>query len=175
MLADKQEKLFKQWVGEYKKLMFKVVKAYAASPQDQDDLFQEILLQLWSSIQIFQGQAKETTWIYRVALNTALVWRRGETRKRKRYHKLIIDFNGASDIQQSSCNPMRDSQILDQLYGAIRQLSKIDSSVVLMYLDGVSYDEMAEILGISKSNVGVRLNRAKKKLAQLLKGIIDDF
>lgn len=175
MLADKQEKLFKQWVGEYKKLMFKVVKAYAASPQDQDDLFQEILLQLWSSIPIFQGQAKETTWIYRVALNTALVWRRGETRKRKRYHKLIIDFNGASDIQQSSCNPMRDSQILDQLYGAIRQLSKIDSSVVLMYLDGVSYDEMAEILGISKSNVGVRLNRAKKKLAQLLKGIVDDF
>jgi RNA polymerase sigma-70 factor (ECF subfamily) len=175
MLAEKQEKLFKQWFGEHKGLVFKVVKAYAASPQDQDDLFQEILLQLWSSIPVFQGKAKEATWIYRVALNTALVWRRGETRKRKRYHKLIIDFNGAPDIQQSSCNPMRDSQILDQLYGAIRQLSKIDSSVVLMYLDGVSYDEMAGILGISKSNVGVKLNRAKKQLAQLLKGIIDDF
>jgi len=175
MLTDKQGKLFKQWLGEHKGLMFKVVKAYAASPQDQDDLFQEILLQLWSSIPSFQGRAKETTWIYRVALNTALVWRRGEKRKRKRYHKLIIDFNGASDIQQSSCNPMRDSQILDQLYGAIRQLSKIDSSVVLMYLDGVSYDEMADILGVSKSNVGVRLNRAKRKLAQLLKGLIDDF
>jgi len=174
MLTDKQEELFKQWLGEHKKLMFKVVKAYASSPEDQDDLFQQILLQLWSSIPNFQGNAKEKTWIYRVALNTALVWRRGETRKRKRYHKLIIDFDGASDIQQSSCNPMRDAQILGQLYGAIRQLSKIDSSVVLMYLDGVSYDEMADILGISKSNVGVRLNRAKKKLAQLLKGLIDD-
>lgn len=174
MLPDKQEKLFKQWLGEHKKLMFKIVRAYASSPQDQDDLFQQILLQLWSSIPNFQGRAKETTWIYRVALNTALVWRRGETRKRKRYHKLIIDFNGASDVQQSFRKPMRDAQILDQLYRAIRQLSKIDSSVVLMYLDDVSYDEMADILGISKSNVGVRLNRAKKKLAQLLKGLIDD-
>lgn len=175
MLADKQGKLFKQWLGEHKELMFKVVKAYASSPADQDDLFRQILLQLWPSIPNFQGNAKETTWIYRVALNTALVWKRGKVRKRRRHHRLMIDFNGASDIQQSSCNPMRDNQIVNQLYGAIRQLSKIDGSVVLMYLDGISYDEMAEILGISKSNVGVRLNRAKKKLAQLLKGLIDDF
>ena len=174
-MADKQEELFKQWVGEHKKLMFKVVRAYASSLQDQDDLFQEILLQLWSSIPNFQGNAKETTWIYRVALNTALVWKRSQVRKRKKHRKLTIDFQEASDIQQSSCNSMRNDQILDQLYGAIRQLSKIDSSVVLMYLDGVSYDEMADIVGISKSNVGVRLNRTKKQLAQLLKGLIDDF
>ena len=175
MLTDKQEELFKQWLGEHKKLMFKVVKAYASSLQDQDELFQEILLQLWSSIPNFQGNAKETTWIYRVALNTALVWKRSQVRKRKKHRKLTIDFQEVSDIQQSSYNSMRNDQILDQLYGAIRQLSKIDSSVVLMYLDGVSYDEMADIVGISKSNVGVRLNRAKKQLAQLLKGLIDDF
>ena len=174
-MSDKQEKLFKQWLGEHNNLIFRLVKAYASSPQDRDDLFQQILLQLWSSIPGFQGNAGHKTWIYRVALNTALVWRRGQIRKRKRHRKLIIDFNEASDVQQCSSQTTRDTQILDQLYGAIRQLPKIDSSIVLMYLDGVSYDEMAEILGISRSNVGVRLNRAKKKLAQLLKGLIDEI
>lgn len=84
MLADKQGKLFKQWLGEHKGLMFKVVKVYAVSPEDQNDLFQQILLQLWSSIPNFQGNAEETTLIYRVALNTALVWKRGRVRKRRR-------------------------------------------------------------------------------------------
>jgi len=175
MLAEKQEKLFKQWFGEHKGLVFKVVKAYAASPQDQDDLFQEILLQLWSSIPGFQGKAKEATWIYRVALNTALVWKRGKVRKQRRYHRLMIDFNEASDVQQSYCDSMPEEQTIDRLYVAIRKLRKIDGSIILMCLDGLSYDEMAGILGISKSNVGVKLNRAKKQLAQLLKGLIDDF
>jgi len=174
-MSDNRERLFKQWLGEHKNLIFSVVKAYTSSPQDQDDLFQQILLQLWSSIPGFQGDARPTTWIYRVALNTALVWRRGQIRKRKRHHRLIIDFTAASDVQQSSPETMWDADILDQLYGAIRQLPKIDSSLVLMYLDGVSYGGMAQILGISSSNVGVRLNRAKKKLAQLLKGLIDDI
>jgi len=173
-MSDKQEEIFKQWLGEHKNLIFRLVKAYASSPQDRDDLFQQILLQLWSSIPGFQGNAAQKTWIYRVALNTALVWRRSQIRKLKRHRKLIIDFNEASDVQQTSSETMRDTQILDELYGAIRQLPKIDSSIVLMYLDGVSYEEMAEILGISRSNVGVRLNRAKKKLAQLLKGLIDE-
>lgn len=87
---------------------------------------------------------------------------------------MIMGFNGMSDIPKNPCNPTIDDQVLVQLYGAIRELSKIDSSLVLMYLNGVSYDEIAEILGISKSNVGVRLNRAKKQLAQLMKGLIDD-
>lgn len=174
-MSDKQEEIFKQWLGEHKNLIFRLVKAYASSPQDRDDLFQQILLQLWSSIPGFQGNAGHRTWIYRVALNTALVWRRGQIRKRKKHRKLIIDFNEASDVRQDSSITMRDAEILDELYGAIRNLPKIDSSIVLMFLDGVSYDEMAEILGISRSNVGVRLNRAKKKLAQLLKGLIDEI
>lgn len=173
-MCDKQEKIFKQWLGEHKNLIFRLVKTYSSSPEDQDDLFQQILLQLWSSIPGFQGNAAHKTWVYRVALNTALVWKRSQIRKRKRRRKLIIDSNEASDVRQTPSETMRDTENLDELYGAIRRLSKIDSSIVLMYLDGVSYEEMAEILGISKSNVGVRLSRAKKKLAQLLKGLIDE-
>ena len=175
MLADEQEIIFKQWLYEYKAIVFKVARAYADKPTDQDDLFQEILLQLWMSVSRFGGRAKPSTWIYRVALNTALVWKRTETRKRKKHRKLITDFEPATEIQHSPQNPMANSEILDRLYAAIRQLSKTDSSIVLMYLDGLAYDQMADVLGISINNIGVRLNRARKKLAQLLKGLVDDF
>ena len=175
MLIDKQEKIFKQWLDGYKKLIFKVVKAYADLPQDKDDLFQEILLQIWSSIPRFQGSAKETTWIYRVALNTALVWKRTEKRKRKRFRIEFLDVQKIS-IAKSDCDEVSQNQhVLDQMYNSIRRLPASENSILLLYLDGLSYDEMADVLGISKSNVGVRLNRAKKKLAQLLKGLIDDF
>ena len=72
MQIGMQEKIFKRWLNDYSKLIFKVVRTYAVSPQDQDDLFQEILIQLYLAIPGFRGDAKETTWIYRVSLNTAL-------------------------------------------------------------------------------------------------------
>jgi RNA polymerase sigma-70 factor (ECF subfamily) len=76
--------------------------------------------------------------------------------------------------QQSNCSG-QSGEIIGRLYEAIRELSKIDASVVLMHLDGLAYNEMAEILGISESNIGVKLNRAKKQLALILEGLIDDF
>ncbi len=170
MLIDKQEKIFIQWLDEYRKLIFKVVKTYADLPQDKDDLFQ-----IWSSIPRFQGSAKETTWIYRVALNTALVWKRTEKRKRKRFRTEFLDIQEMPQAKADRDELSQDQHVLDQVYNSIRQLPKSESSIVLLYLDGISYDEMADVLGISKSNVGVRLNRAKKKLAQLPKGLIDDF
>lgn len=167
MLIGTQETIFRQWFGDYKNLIFKVVKAYADSPQDQDDLFQEILLQIWCSIPRFQGGAKETTWTYRVALNTALVWRRTEKRMIRRLRTKILDFREILRVKEDCDELLKNQQVLDQVYSSIKQLPKSECSIVLLYLDGLSYDEMADVLGISKSNVGVRLNRAKKKLAQL--------
>ena len=175
MLTDNPEQLFERWLTDHKKLIFKVVNAYEASSEEQEDLFQEILLQLWLSIPRFQGKAKETTWIYRVALNTALVWRRGKTRRRKRHCRLIVHSIDTSDTQEDAHDCISDQKLLFRVYAAIRERPKIDGTLVLIYMDGLSYDEMAEILGISKSNVGVRLNRARKRLSQLLKGLIDDF
>lgn len=175
MLTDTHEKIFKQWVGEYKKLIFKVVRTYADQPQDGEDLFQEILIQLWSSVPGFKGDAKETTWIYRVALHTALVWRRTEKRKKKRFQTQFLDVREISKADGDPNELSQDQYVLDQVYESIRQLPKFESSILLLFLDGLNYDQIAEVLGISKSNVGVRLNRAKKKLAQLMKGVIDDF
>ena len=168
-MSVNQEITFKQWLGEHKGLLYRVVRAYGNTAADQDDLFQEICLQLWLSIPRFEGKAKVSTWIYRVALNTALVWNRGEKNRRKHRDKFI------TVVPQQQANDSQPSQeIIERLYEAVRKLSKADTSIVLMHLDGLGYDEMAEILGISESNVGVKLNRAKKQLAQLLGGLIDD-
>ncbi len=169
MADDKCETIFKQWLGEHQGLIFKVIRAYAGTPEDQDDLFQEVLLQLWFSIPNFQGKAKVSTWIYRVVLNTALIWNRSEKRRRKHSTSLSV-----FEPQQRNYSGQSE-EVIGQLYGAIRKLSKVDASVMLMYLDGLAYSEMAEILGISESNVGVKLNRAKKQLALILEGLIDDF
>jgi RNA polymerase sigma-70 factor (ECF subfamily) len=164
------EKTFRQWFGEHQGLLYHVVRAYGNTAQDQDDLFQEICLQLWLSIPRFEGKAKVSTWIYRVALNTALVWNRSEKSRRKHRERLLTFAP-----QQQNDDSQQSQEIIDRLYEAIRKLPKIDTSIILMSLDGLAYDEMAEILGISQSNVGVKLNRAKKQLAILLDGLIDDF
>jgi len=175
MPTDNREKIFQRWLDEYQKLIFKVVRTYAEQPQDKDDLFQEILLQIWFSIPKFQGDAKETTWIYRVAINTSLTWRRTEKRKRKRFRTEFLDIQEITQFKGAGNELPGDQCVLDQVHEAIRQLPKTESSMILLYLDGLSYDEMADVLGISKTNVGTRLNRTKKKLALLLKGLIDDF
>ena len=172
-MADSQETTFRRWLGEYQGLVLKVVRAYAPV-EDRDDLFQEICLQIWSSIPRFDGRSKTSTWIYRVALNTALVWKRGKKRWRRR-RASVIDLSQIADNTDTEAGIGQDTEIIKRVYAAIRELPKVDSSLVLMYLDGFSYGQMAEILGISANNVGVKLNRARKKLAQLLGGLIDDF
>jgi RNA polymerase sigma-70 factor (ECF subfamily) len=164
------ETTFKQWLAQHQGLLYRVVRAYGNTAQDQDDLFQEICLQMWLSIPRFEGKAKVSTWIYRVALNTAMVWNRGEKTRRKHREKLLTFAP-----KQQNDDSQQSQEIIERLYEAIRKLPKVDTSIVLMHLDGLGYDEMAEILGISENNVGVKLNRAKKQLAQLLEGLIDDF
>ena len=168
-MSINQEITFKQWLGEHKGLLYRVVRAYGNTAADQDDLFQEICLQLWLSIPRFEGKAKVSTWIYRVALNTALVWNRGEKNRRKHRDRLIIFAP-----QQQAGDSQPSQEIIERLYEAVRKLPKVDASIVLMHLDGLGYDEMAQILGISESNAGVKLNRAKKQLALVLGGLIDD-
>jgi RNA polymerase sigma-70 factor (ECF subfamily) len=168
---ENREQVFKSWIDRHKGLLFKVIRAYASTLDDQDDLFQEILLQLWQSIPRYRGDAKETTWIYRVALNTALVWVRTQKRLRKKHERILADVVEQQRIPAAPNNTARDEQLVECLYQAIRQLPVIDASLMLLHLDGVSYEDMAEVLGITKNHVGVRLNRAKKKLGEIMEGV----
>jgi RNA polymerase sigma-70 factor, ECF subfamily len=163
MRGQKQEAAFRRWLDEHLGLMLKEVRAFATSPQDQEDLFQETLLQLWRSVPSFKGDSKETTWIYRVAFNTALAWNRSEKTKRLGSESLL-KFD-PSAIAGASHDASALEKV-DMMYAAIRQLPKVDASLALMLLDGLSYREMAMVLGISVNNVGVRLNRIRKELTQ---------
>jgi RNA polymerase sigma-70 factor (ECF subfamily) len=140
----------------------KVVRTFTTAPPDSDDLLQEILLQVWLSLSSFRGESKATTWLYRVALNTALAWKRRETKHRVQRHALTLEV--VEDCAAPSESPA-DQEAIARLYEAVRALPPTDRALVLLYLDGLAYAEMADVIGITESNVGVRLNRIKKSLA----------
>ena len=167
MPNENAETMFKDWLIEHRGTVLKVARAYTLTAEDSQDLAQEILLQVWRSLPQFQGHASATTWCYRVALNTALAWHRKERRRYTRQRPLLNGENlpASGDIAREGAH--RD--LVDRLYGAIRRLPGTEAALVLLHLDGLSYRQMAEVLGVSEGNVGVKLNRAKKALGELMK------
>ena len=157
MTEKEQKQIFEDWLSQHKALIFKIVRAYAFSVMDQDDLFQEIIIQTWHSIPKFRGEASVVTWLYRISLNTAIKW---TNKERKHYQSETLD--GMQHILQESRR--QTDERLTWLYEEIYKLDEIDRSITLLLLDGFSYKEMASILGITESNVGVKINRIKKQL-----------
>jgi RNA polymerase sigma-70 factor (ECF subfamily) len=153
-----QQEILSLWLAQYKGLIFKIVRAYAFTAMDRDDLFQEIAVQVWRSIPTFRNECAVTTWLYRISLNTAI---RFSQRERKRSENRT-DIDKVSHLLQD--NPVVHDGKLAWLYDQISKLNEIDRSVTLLMLDGFSYKEMAAIIGISESNVGVKINRIKKNL-----------
>ncbi len=155
MRFAEQKAVFDSWLSTYRGVLFKVVRAYASTRQDQEDLFQEIATQVWISVPGFEGNSAPTTWIYRVALNTAISWSRKEIRRRDKTK--VLDSEPA--LQPSVVDPR-----LDWLYEQIARLNELDRSLTLLLLDGFSYKEMADALGLTETNVGVRVHRIKAYL-----------
>jgi RNA polymerase sigma-70 factor (ECF subfamily) len=164
---------FRQWLSEHKALLVKVVRSFAEGPADQDDLFQEILLQVWLSLPSFRDDSKPTTWLYRVALNTALAWKRGEKKRSSRQVSLAMSDPAAPSV--TSAEAERNGPIVEQLYAAIHALPPAKRALIVLHLDGFSYREIAEVVGISESNVGVSLNRIKKELSAMVKDDGDEL
>lgn len=160
MVESEQKRIFDEWLDRHKGLFFKVVRAYAFTPQDQDDLFQEIAIQVWDSVPNFRGESSTATWIYRVALYTAMSWARQEIKREDGKRPLA----GIEHTLIATTTKIDDRLIW--LYDEIAQLNEVDRSLTLLLLDGYSYKEMAAILGISTSNVGVKINRIKKHLTR---------
>jgi len=147
--------ILEEWLKLHKGLIFKVVRAYTVT--DHDDLFQEIIIQIWHSIPAFRQEAAVSTWLYRIALNTAIKWN-----KREKKYTGAETLDTVQHILQE--NRIHIDERLTWLYGEIYKLDEIDRSVTLLMLEGFSYKEMSVILGISESNVGVKINRIKKQL-----------
>lgn len=154
-----REDLLRRWLDGCRGILYRVLMVYADSAAEREDLEQEIALALWRSTSRFEGSSADSTWVYRVALNTALTQRRTASR-RPRTDELIAE--PAAPEQDPAQSKEQDEQAW--LYAAIRTLSPVDRSLVLLWLDGTSYDDMAEILGISSSLVGVKISRVKARL-----------
>ena len=156
------------WLAEHGSAVMKVARAYTLTSDECQDLAQEILLQAWRSLPNFAGKASPATWFYRVALHTAMNWQRKDKPRRSR-QKPLLEVQVVATDAGNSAEQAQHRETVEQLYNAIHQLPKTEAALVLLYLDGLSYRDMAEVLGISEANVGVKLNRAKKALSALMK------
>lgn len=163
-IAEQQQR-FANWLRDHSAIVHHVVNGFAAG-DDRNDLLQEVLLAVWKSVPAFRGQAKPTTYLYRVCHNAALLWIRTE----KNYRRRVEQFSAFAPAESVSGPDVLTDERLARLYAAIHQLKPVDRSLILLSLDGLSYRDMAEVLGLSESNVGVKLNRIKSQLTQTLKG-----
>jgi RNA polymerase sigma factor (sigma-70 family) len=154
------EKDFVVLINQNRRLIYKICHLYANNRDDQEDLFQDIVLQLWRAFPSFKGESLITTWMYRVALNTAISWFRKEKRKPG------VQGISVAELQLPELEPTAETEILHQ---AIQHLTQVEKAIVILYLDEKSYQEISDIVGISPSNVGVKINRIKMKLEKIVK------
>ena len=155
---------FVKLVQEHRSLLYKVCRLYCFSADDRQDLFQEMVIQLWRSYPRFRGESKFSTWLYRIALNTAI----SDLRKQRR-RPSPADMNEIPATLQDMTWPGEEEQQLQQLYAAIDRLSEIEKALVMLYLEDQSYEEMEEILGINQNNLRVKMNRIREKLRKMTK------
>ena len=158
-----QGQIFQEWLGRYRALLFKVIKAYAFNTEDQNDLFQDTCLQIYRSIPNFKAESSVSTWLYRISLNTAIKWSTQERRHVDGRQGIEMMPN----LLEKSDEPQNER--MNWLYSEIKKLNEIDRSLILLLLDGYSYKKMSEMIGISESNIGVKIHRIKKKLVNNLK------
>ena len=168
------EALFKAWLEEHRGILVKVARSYASSQADAEDLKQELMLQIWASLGTFSGQAKPSTWIYRVCLNTALTWHRGAIRRARRTGP-VAEMGSVASQASSPAEDAAKRDLLDRLYAAIQAMPEFDRALVLLMLDGLAYREISEVTGLTENHVGVALTRARRRLAELMKGVTDEL
>lgn len=149
-------------IQQHQALLHKVCHVYCDQEQDREDLFQEIVIQIWKAYPGFRGDSKFTTWIYRIALNTAI----SGVRKAQRAVPIVYPELAPANIQDEQADKEKE-QLIQFLYKAIEQLGAIGKAIVMLYLDDKSYEEMEEIMGINQNNLRVKMNRIKEKLRKL--------
>lgn len=151
-------------INRHRGIIFKVCHLYGKEKDYRDDLFQDIILQLWRSFPAFRNESRVSTWMYRVALNTAISQFRKDIKRPERRALSAAEFQ-IPDIDWLE----QDNENSALLKQAIQQLSRIEKAVILLYLEEKSYREISDIMGITESNVGVKLNRIKTKLENIIK------
>jgi RNA polymerase sigma-70 factor, ECF subfamily len=166
-LTPADEHKFLELVNENRNRILKVCRVYAWNSADLDDLYQEILFQIWRALPGLKDNAYANTWLYRIAINTSISF----TRKCAARGGRAVPIDHAELTRHIEARQTHDGQPGEnrsKLYEAIAQLDAMDRALVTLFLEGLSYEETAEVLGVSANNVGVALHRAKKKLSALI-------
>ena len=159
---DRLEKEFMTVIREYDRVIYKVCYMYTSPNAPLNDLYQDVVLNLWRAYTKFRNECKISTWIYRIALNTCISF----IRKEKNVPELI-SLTYQVDWVSERRDPQND--MIRQLYRMINQLGQLDKSIILLYLEEKSYEEIAEITGLTITNVATKLNRIKEKLRKMKK------
>jgi len=158
---DNDRDVFVAWMVEHRGIVVKIVRSFTTSLADAEDLTQEIDLAVWRSIPSFRGESKPSTWIWRIALNRATSW----------WRVAGVPHPGLDDVVEvSALDRADDGLLIERVYAAIRTLPAIDRSLVMLSLEGYHYAEIAEITGLTETNVGARLSRARSRLTELIEG-----
>lgn len=155
------EQLFIQTINTNQGILHKVCRIYCNNANEREDLFQEMVLQLWKAFPSFRNEAKISTWMYRIALNTAI----SGLRKKK----IVVTALEKISFQIEDKKEANIDEELQHLYKAIEKLSDVEKSIVLLYLEDKPYEEIAEITGITPNYVAVKMSRIKEKLKTLIK------
>lgn len=153
------EQQFIDLVGRHKQIVYKVCFMYGGNDDDINDLYQEVMLNLWKAFPRFRGGSKPSTWVYRIAMNTCI----SQLRWKQARPRTVAFTMPMAELMADS----REHDNLKELYSLISRLSVLERALILLWLDDKSYDEISEILGITVSNVGVRINRIKAKLKKM--------
>ncbi len=162
-MKSAKEKQFEELVKQYKRTIYSVCYMFSRDKEEINDLFQEILVRLWLGFDQFEQRSSLSTWVYRIALNTAI---NSDKRAKRRPQTVPLSTDiDPYDPQDSSFEQVR------QLYALINQLDVMDRGLVLLWLEGIGYDEIAAIMGITVANVGIKLHRIKEKLVQKSKSV----
>ena len=157
-MNNPNEEFFTRLVRENKSTIYTVCYMFSKDEDEVNDLFQETLINIWKGIETFRDESKFSTWIYRVALNTCLM----QERKKKR-HGERVPLSMNIDLYQDDDH---DTRQVRQLHERIGKLALVDRAIVMLWLEGTSYDEIGAIIGITAKNVGVKLHRIKEQLKQ---------
>lgn len=161
-----QEQKFRTLLQDHSGIIAKICHVYTDNVEDFNDFYQEVALQLWRSYQSFRGDSQLSTWVYRVALNVCLSQiKKAKKKKVLEQPEAIAEYTFAT----AGHEPVNSEQV-NKLYAAIRQLKEVERALILLFLEEKSYKEISEIMGISVNLVGVRLSRIKQQLKKIMNG-----
>lgn len=160
-----QQQYFKEIMEQHKGILFKVARAYCSDDDDRQDLIQEIMIQIWQSIHKYNDQYKISTWLYRISLNVAIsFYRKSSTRAKKQVELTEPMAEMLTEQTSEKEEHLEKEQHLNLLEQFICELKEIDKALMILYLEDKNHTEIAEIMGISVSNVGTKIGRIKDKL-----------